>query len=371
MTPTLIKPWTITLLVSLLYLGWILSLGGGDPLVFAEIGTRFSQNDPNGSEGYDGQFFYYIAADPAAAPAKIDVPAYRFQRILYPLLARVLSLGSAALIPWLLVALNLAGLVGGVWLTERLLALCRVNTWHALPVGLYAGQLLSLRVDLPEPIALALALLGMWLFERQTEAKPGMWLWSAACFSLAVFTKETMLLAGLAYVLHLFSQRQIKKSALFAAILIIPFSLYQLFLYWWLGQFGVGSGGAGATPFEIIPLGGLFRVTEISWSAFWVLALLLGPTMLLPALWAIYATFKDALAGQRHPWVLVLALNALIILFLPSSTFREPLAMLRFGVPLVAFLILYSARQKSWRALNYSFLWLLTLLMLIKDPLWS
>jgi hypothetical protein len=115
-------------------------LGQGDPLVFAEIGTRFADGNPNGSEGYDGQFFYYIATNPATAPPKIDVPAYRFQRILYPLLARWLAWGNSQLIPWLLIIINLAALTGSVWLVEQLLARCRVSRWYALPVGLYANS---------------------------------------------------------------------------------------------------------------------------------------------------------------------------------------------------------------------------------------
>ena len=102
MTQKLLRPWTVTLVVGLLYVSWILSLGAGDPLTFVEIGTRFSERDPAGTEGYDGQFFYYIAVDPAGARPKIDVPAYRYQRILYPLLVRWLSLGQTGLIASLL-----------------------------------------------------------------------------------------------------------------------------------------------------------------------------------------------------------------------------------------------------------------------------
>lgn len=383
MRKKLLRPWIITLVISLIYTGWILYLGHGNPLVFAEIGTRFSEGDPNGTEGYDGQFFYYIAVDPATAPQKIDVPAYRFQRILYPLVARFLSLNQVSLIPWILIIINLAGLVGSVWLTEQLLAQHRVNIWHALPVGLFVGQLLSIRVDLPEPLALALVLLGIWLFEYEQEQNSAgrisknprlwslkaAWLWSVLFFTLAVFTKETMLISGLAYALYLLSQKELKKSIIFGFILVIPFSIYQLYLYFWLGHFGISSGGVGATPFELIPFGGLFSVAQVSWPAFWLFLLILGPIVILPALWSLYATGQDILARQWHPWTLALGLNALIILFLPNSTWREPLAMLRFSVLLVALLILYSAQTKRWRALSYSYLWLCTLAFIIREPL--
>lgn len=376
----MIKPWTITLLVSLVYIGWILSLAGGDPLVFAEIGTRFAQGDPTGTEGYDGQFFYYIAADPATAPAKIDVPAYRFQRILYPFVVRVLSFGNTTLIPWLLLGLNLTALISSVWLVEYLLGRSRVSRWYALPVGLYAGQLLSIRVDLPEPLALALMMVGMTLFELHSNppasSSPASrffgrraWVWSAVFLMLAVFTKETMLISGLAYVLYLLSQKEFKKSLVFAGLLLVPFGLFQLYLYSWLGSFGLGSGGAGATPFELIPLNGLFGIIRFSWSAFWLLLLILGPIVVWPTIWALYVTGRDILTRPWHPWTLALGLNALIIIFLPNSTFREPLAMLRFTVPLVALLILYSAHTRHWRALRYSYLWIFTLAFMINESL--
>ncbi len=50
-------------------------------------------------EGYDGQFAYYIARDPADSPDCLDVPAYRMQRILLPALGALFSLGQDAADP--------------------------------------------------------------------------------------------------------------------------------------------------------------------------------------------------------------------------------------------------------------------------------
>lgn len=357
----LCRPWIVVLAAAFLYLGFVVYQSGG-PLGLVLVGTRFSEQRPDGTEGYDGQFAYYIARDPAGAPALVDVPAYRYQRILYPLLARLVTGGNAALIPWALPALNLLGLVAGVAVLELFLAEYGVSRWYALPAGLYAGQILSLRVDLPEPPALALALAGMWGFQR------GRWRLSAVFFLLAALTKETMLVFGAAYGLYLLSRRQFGRAIIFGAIQIIPFALYQAFLYRWLGSWGIGSGGAGATPFEIVPLGGLFRIAGFSWVAFGLYTLILGPAVIGPAIWAIGQTGKQLMAHRLTPPALALGLNALIILFLPFSTFREILAMLRFTVPLVALIILYSAQIKNRRALNYSFLWLFTLIFIIKDP---
>ena len=54
-------PAGITLAVLLLLIGVTLRQAGGDPLVFATLGSRYAQGMEGGSDGYDGQFVYYIA----------------------------------------------------------------------------------------------------------------------------------------------------------------------------------------------------------------------------------------------------------------------------------------------------------------------
>ena len=103
------------------YLAAVLIREQGDPLAFAVIGDGFVNGQPLDYLGYDGQFAYWIARDPtpAVTGAYLDVPAYRYQRILYPLLAWALAAGQAALVPWTLVAVNLAAQLAGTWLVPR------------------------------------------------------------------------------------------------------------------------------------------------------------------------------------------------------------------------------------------------------------
>jgi hypothetical protein len=166
------NPSLIVILTATLYLGIIMSLHNWDPLAFVLEGTRFTTGAPLDSEGYDGQFVYQIALRPTEAMAYLDVPAYRYQRIFYPLLARWLALAQPALIPWTLPLINLAALGIGTGLAGRLLERSGTSPWFALPVGLFAGQLLALRVDLPEPLALALALGGGLIIEQTQRVPP-------------------------------------------------------------------------------------------------------------------------------------------------------------------------------------------------------
>ncbi len=73
--------------------------------------------------GEDGTFCYRIALNPGTLVG-IDVPPYRYMRILYPLVARMLALGQPAVIPYALVLVNYFAVVGGTlavaaWLARR------------------------------------------------------------------------------------------------------------------------------------------------------------------------------------------------------------------------------------------------------------
>ncbi|MDH4136294.1 MAG: hypothetical protein OEW09_06190 [Anaerolineae bacterium] len=374
------NPSLIVILTATLYLGIILSLHYWDLLAFVLPGTRFTTDNPLGSEGYDGQFVYQIALRPTEAMAYLDVPAYRYQRIFYPLLARWLALAQPALIPWTLPLINLAALGIGTGLAGRLLERSGTSPWFALPVGLFAGQLLALRVDLPEPLALALALGGGLIIEQTQQVPPTLSVtarartihWSglvagAALFALSALTKETMLLTAAGYGLYLGLARGWRPALLLSVIAAGPFLLWQGVLWLWLGQPGIGSGGAGATPFELIPFSGLLRTAEAGWKVFALFALIMLPLAVLPSLWSLWASVRDICRHQWHPRTFALLANAFVIPFLPFSTFREPLAMLRFLSPLVAMVVLFGGAKRSRRVLMYSLLWLASAVFLLKD----
>src|SRR5512139_1594311 len=101
-----LRPWHVVAVIALAYIALTLARYGGDPMKFVLVGTRYDPGLPNGTQGYDGQFAYQIARDPLNAARLLDVPAYRYQRILYPLVACAVALGQGNLIPWTLIAVN-------------------------------------------------------------------------------------------------------------------------------------------------------------------------------------------------------------------------------------------------------------------------
>lgn len=349
-----VRPWMVVLLVATVYLGAVLISSDGDPLTLVTPGTRYSEQDPAGTEGYDGQFAYYIARDPLGAAPLVDVPAYRYQRILLPLLAHLLVLGNASLLPFALVGINLLALTLGTWVVEQILIQYDVSRWYALTFGLFVGNLMAVRLSLNEPLAYALAAAGCWSALKGRTWQAALWLAAAA------LAKETTLLFTAGYALWLLANRGWKASIARTALAVFPFLTWQAILYLWLGSPGIGSGGAKATPFETIPFNGAVRIYTDTGNlrVFIAFALLLVPAVILPALWALVSSTRDLVTGKWQLAAFVLWVNAAIMPFVPFSTYREPLGILRFIVGLVLATIIYGAVNRNQRVLRYSTLWI-------------
>ena len=350
-----LRPWQVVLAISLIYVAITLARGNFDPKFFALIGPLYDPGVPGGQPGYDGQFAYQIARDPANGWTKTDVPAYRYQRIGYPLAARVLALGNIDLIPWMLIAINVIALAAGTWCTEEILAHYGASRWYALAYGLNAGTLMGVRLDLTEPLAYGLAQAGVLLLLKNRSNA------AAMAFALAALTKETTLMFAAGAVLALAAQRDWRQAIKVSVIAVTPFVIWQVILHGWFGQFGVGSGGALATPFELIPLRGLWSIAAIDGRVFVLMAMIMLPLAVIPALIGLWRTIGDARRRRFDLPMWLLLINAAVIVFTPQSTFREPLAMARFVVGLIAATLTYAAARRSKRGLNYALLWILTL----------
>jgi hypothetical protein len=359
----LFSPTFISLLLGTLLVVAVVASARGDWLTLARIGTRFSEGDPNGSEGYDGQFVYYIARDPNTARVAplLDEPAYRYQRILSPLLARLLSLGNVRAIPVILGLIGGLSLASGVWAMEQLFTAWGVSRWYALVYGTWAGFLLALVVDLPEPLAYGLVAGGLLALEK------GRKLLGWCLFGLSLFAKEvTILFVGAGILVYLF-QRRWRAAVGMGSVTIVPFGLFQLWLWITFGQPGIGSGGAMATPFEMIPFMGLLRIGEASLVYLLVMLVVFGPTIVLPAVWGAWQSMRFWLAGERTVIAAALFINTLMIAFTPFSTFRETGGILRYASGLMLAVLLFAGRYHQRRALNYSLFWVVLNAILLKS----
>jgi hypothetical protein len=351
-------PALIVTLLVVGYLGQVFVANGYDPKIFASIGTRFSDLNPSGTEGYDGQFNLYIALDPNPQNVgpHLDVPAYRYQHILYPLLARFLALGNADAIPWALIGINLICVAALTFLAGELIAVRGGNRWAALLFGLWFGVILGVRLDLSEPLALLLVAIALWIAGPQLDRRIAP---AALLLALAMLAKETVVPFLLGWVVWLILQGKIGKAA-WIALAMAPYLALQVWLWKVFGSPGLGSGGAGATPFEVIPFAGLFRVAGASTRIFAALFAVYLPGLLIPAVYSLWAPLRDLVRRQIRPEGWLLLVNALMIAFAPYSTFREPLGILRLACGLILCLWLYAAvhhvrwwNKFGWAGLTY------------------
>lgn len=358
-------PAAVTGLLCLLFLVLILAAAEWNPLELVRIGTKFSEGDANGTEGYDGQFGYFIAQDPnpQRVSAHIDVPAYRYQRILLPMLARTLSFQSARVLPWMFPVI---GLIAHIWAVSQLSSLFKrwgVSSWYALPYGLWVGNLLALRLDLPEPLAFSLVITAFNLAQNKRSGLASIF------YSLSIFAKETTIFFVLAQGLVYLFQKRWRDFAILAFVAGVPFIIFRLWMLKTFGTFGFGVGGAGATGLEWIPFNGLLRVGEYDLVFQLALAAVYIPAILLPALWGLLSGVKRWLSDPIEFTPAALFLNATIYPFLPLSLYIEPLGTLRLATGLQLAILLYAARFRIHRALNYSLFWIFLNALLVRQLL--
>ncbi len=347
--------WSVVLLLASAYCLYVLANHSWDPMSFVVIGRQYDPAHGIANMGYDGQFAYRIAVDPSGATPFLDIPAYRYQRILYPLTVRLLALGNEAFIPWMMILVNLASLALGTLATEKLLAAHGQSRWFALTFGLFAGQMLSLRLDLTEPMAFLLAQWGVYLFDRKRTG------WSGLLFALAALTRELTLLFPAACALSLLAGNRKMKGFIWGLATLSSFAAWQVVLKLSLGEWGIGSGGERASAFEIIPFKGWWGYHTEETTIFVLFSIFVLAVALVPATAGILSGVRGLLRKQWGAGVWILLLNSLIFPFLPTSNVLNPPGLVRMVIGLVAAVLDYGAMEGSKNALRFSLLWLFLL----------
>jgi hypothetical protein len=143
--------------------------------------------------GYDGQFYYRLALNPAnlaqsAYGIRVD-HSYRFMRVGYPAVTWLVSFGQHSLVPDMLIAVNVVavgamGYFGGVLARQG----GRHVLWGLL-MAAYFGLVTSLARDTAEPLAAAFLLGGLVALRARRP-------WAAALLlACGALTRETVMVA--------------------------------------------------------------------------------------------------------------------------------------------------------------------------------
>ena len=319
-----------------------------DPTVLLRVGSGLAHKDVVEAElgpvysldplGHDGQINYLLARDPFCRSGtdaylrEFDNPAYRYRRILYPLLAGGAGVFSgpatlAGLVGWIAVGAGLAA-AAGCYLARRW-ALPGLTPFLLL---LNPGIYLSAQTLTADALALGFILAGVALWERRWEGAAGVALAAAA------LVKEACLLVPMCLALTpLFDRRPVAAVRLLA-VSALPWLAWS---FWVSGRI---VGGAGANNFDW-PGAGILTAVRL-WPGLGRAEVMQGWLALLLVAGSVALAWRTPNAFLRRS---CLAWAGLALL-LSSDVWGYPGNLLRSLAPLWAFAALaYGTRSAPGR----------------------
>ena len=353
-------PLTVALTAStlvLLFTLQVLSTHNWDPKSLLLLGDGPLQTDQV-PEGYDAQWHYQIALDPLGAADNLDWPSLRYQRIVFPLAARALAFGTPAGIPYAMLLLNIAAVGLGCWAAGWLLRARGASPWWAVLAFLSFPSLLSIRLTLLEPMAVALGLAGWAFGESHLQRGGRFWQWGLALlmFLLASLAKEIGLLFPLGFAFWLLIRGQRREAAGVFAVSVLPFLLLRQFL---LGQYGPAL--EAMTQLLWIPFSGLAALKDPAARGLVVYTVLVPTWVLL----ALVVTDLWPLKLTKIPAETLILLGHIALLaILPTATWQDPLAVIRTALGLLASAAIWLAARRP-RALKIALGWWTPLLLIL------
>ena len=334
----------------------------GDPSYLIKAGRTFVAPEllPAGTfvedgNGYDGQFFFYIAQDPLlggkaaerdqVASPHIDNVAYRYQRILLPASGWLTSWGDPGLLQWTLPLINLLAVLGATFLLARFLAARGRSPWLSLVFALTIGVVVGVVNDLSDPLAASLLVAGivLWLEHRTAPAVVAL----AAC----LLAREVYLLpVAVIFLIELW--RQPRRSVPWLLPLAV-LGVWQVVLRLMLA----GDPSGGAERPSVVPLLGALRKVhsllheDVIGAANWEVAFV---TVLLAA-WAFFCVCAVVMVARRRQAggrpsreevLPVVALAAIVLVpFLTLELWTYIPSYARYSAPAAGALVLLYALQ--------------------------
>ena len=210
---------------------------------FAVVGSSFANSHRvpkflyvfQHSTGYDGQFYWRLAADPTnlhSAPhlgISLDSAA-RLNRMVYPAAAWLLAGGHSSFISWTLVFVNAIAMLVLVRLGCAVALENEQSPWWVLLLLAVPGLVGALSRDLTEVLSVTLFMAGILLARRQR------WIWTGIVWAFALLTREPLLFPIFVYgaVLVVTNIRDPRGHRKISPVWLIPLVAllgWQFFLY--------------------------------------------------------------------------------------------------------------------------------------------
>ena len=199
--------------------------------------------------GYDGQQFLSLALDPFLQDLdtleSLDHPAYRYRRILYPLLSYLLGFGNSHVIPYVMVAINAIAILLIIWVTGLYFKSYSAKVNQALFVLTIPGVWIVLSLSTSDLLAALFLVCSFYFYQNN---KP---IYMSLMVSLGCLTRETLLLLWMALILSAMWQKKYLYFKYLGMAIIPPlaWNIYVIFL----GLNGApGTGNFGSPIFGIV-----------------------------------------------------------------------------------------------------------------------
>jgi hypothetical protein len=293
----------------------------------------------NSQLGYDGQYYYAIAADPRHAHDYLTGgnAGYLYSRPMYPFLSRVLSGGSLTALPYTMIVINFAAIMVGTFAVALWLRARSVSPWFAIVYGLWPGLVFSMFRDLTEPLAFGLVAVGVLAFDPTRTRRVAV---TTVLFALALLTRETVVPFVVAAVVTLAltdrrlanrsrgSLRFLRRPALMLLGCCLPLVVWRFVISSWLASSTQEQGGGLSWA---IPFHGLWAYWHFD-EQHWLIAL----TIVLPVLGISIAALWKGLPRRAPVVTGLLFLNALLfVVFLPKEVYVDYAAAARAAIGVV------------------------------------
>jgi hypothetical protein len=321
-----------------------LALQHFDPSVFVvagdywvdAAGTDVTLRVKPDSDGYDGQFYYRMAQHPFATARtahgiSFDHPGKRMERILFPLLAWMVSFGQPAATAWAMLGVNLCGMGAIAWMACALARRQGLSPALPLAIVLWPGFIVALMRDTTEITAAAFLLGAAFAY---LEARLALYAVLAACATLARETTVLVLLGiFVAELSGLSSGKRRWRRVVVCGLALVPFMMWREAVAWLLREspqadivaraLGWPLAGAvqmlwecvtggrlwGSTPLKDAALRGIVLLTAVPLLRFCGLVATRVPAALRDRRWAgltlgwVFTAAAMSLLTARGPWV--------------------------------------------------------------------
>lgn len=339
----------------------MINLGGASNFIVA--GTDFYDSNIwgdkiqlNEGQGYDGQFFFRYALNPCATEdisgIKVDLPPYRHQRIMYPSLSWLLSLGKPQLLPFVMILVNFLAIIGSCVFLKKLATRLKIDNRLALLPILISGVFMVVARDLAEVLALFFLLASVYfiIFKK-------LW-WFALTSALGVLTREPEIIIYLGLIVTFIIPNRKKPKILLP--LISPIAV----LFFWKLYMGHIYPNYSAPVHNLTwPTWGVFKSLIINFKGiddlrgaveftFWL-------TNISIYFYIFYITIKLLIVRKEilaNPLGLAILIAVTFSLFFSEAIFIDDWAFGRVLITTVALCIIYLFWTKTIHKMNLLFL---------------